>query len=115
MILLKNVHDSTEMHQRGRFVIEDSISFQGFKNGNYWNGWECPVFTKEVSEKILNRFMRKQDEAFYDKEKDAFIVRFFECKDEEPEVFEGTDIVVGGQTYHVYGIGSFSWCWDEVK
>lgn len=115
MIILKNEHNSQKPYRAGKFYIDEGPLFNGFKNENYWNGWECPVFIKEEAEKVLKEFMREEDEAYYDQERDAFVVRFVESDEEDTEYFEGFDIKVEDETHRVYGIGAFSWCWDEKE
>ena len=35
---------------------------------------------------------------------------------DDPEIFEGLDILCSdGVTRHMYNIGGWSWCWDEVE
>lgn len=37
---------------KGKFQIEDGPIYEGYTNGNHWNGWACPYFTREVADQI---------------------------------------------------------------
>ena len=88
-----------------RFDIEDSASYKGFKaEGLYWNGWECPFFTKEVAEQILNDF--EADWIFVDN-------TFYVCwegdgPNDEPEEYG----MVLKDGIELWSIGGFAWCWQ---
>lgn len=68
-----------------------------------------------MAEKILQSVKRENDDIYFDAELDAFVIRFDECEEEETEYYMGEDIMVDGESYHVYDIGSFSWRWDEYE
>lgn len=82
----------------------------GQHRGAKWNGWACPLFTREQGREVMEQ-LRDQggvDRAEYDPDRDAFVVRFAELADEPPEVFP-TDDDTG-----LYPIGAGSWCWHVV-
>lgn len=57
--------------------------YTGFTYGERWNGWECPFFTYEECEKIINAInLLEFDFAKYDKNNDRFIV-IFDCNVEK--------------------------------
>lgn len=98
--------------------------FEGYTLGQHWNGWACPFFTKEVGMQVVEEFEKFNDKegwgkgykAWYDKEKDAFcFVDPNSTEEDDPEIYEGHDIVFENKTLHVYPIGSFGWVWDEVR
>lgn len=37
---------------KGKFQIEDGPIYEGYTNGNHWNGWACPYFTREAADEI---------------------------------------------------------------
>lgn len=114
MLIPRNEFHSTEPYRKAIFRIDDGVAYGGFKTENYWNGWECPVFTKEVAEEILRNSKTEGDIYRYDEKKDVYTVLFADYPKEEMEIYEGKDIEVEGEVLHVYGIGAMSWCWDEV-
>ena len=50
--------------------------FIGYTNGEHWNGWACPRFTKDVADKIVE-LQNKGDgcKATYDEEVDAYLFK----------------------------------------
>lgn len=115
MLTIRNEFRSTVPHRKAVFQIDDSSKFEGFKTENYWNGWECPSFTKEVAEAILREFCVNGTTYRYDEKVDAYYVQFEGQPEEEMDEFTGGNIVVDGKAIHVYNIGAFGWCWHEVK
>lgn len=100
--------------KKSLFTIDgvDAI-FEGYTEGRYWNGWDCPYFTKEVGMQIVRVFnnqtpMLEDEYMRYDENIDAFI-RKDACYD-EPEMFHGLDI----DGLHLYPIGTASWIWDDL-
>lgn len=96
-------------------IIEKNVYIEAFgtfpaltQEGVYWNGFECPYFTKEVADKIMESVNKYGDtiSMSYDKEEDAYI--YFE-EGHENERFPSME--VEGQKY--YAIGAFSWTWTE--
>jgi hypothetical protein len=37
---------------KSKFQIEDGPIYEGYTNGNHWNGWACPYFTRQIAEQI---------------------------------------------------------------
>lgn len=99
-----------------RFYIdeayEESDTFSGYTFNRYWNGWQMPMFTKEVAEEVCNKYCDGEYSTWkFDKERDAFVIS--KADDEENEVYEGFDIQTENGNIHVYDIGSGNWIWDE--
>ena len=99
--------------RKTRFVICDNEkSYEGYTDGRLWNGWECPWFTKEVTEEIMRDLNKEGIETKYDLQTDAYIV---ECESSEPDVFDGSDVKTEDGIQHLYPIGAWCWIWDEVQ
>lgn len=84
--------------------------FEGYTQGQYWNGWACPYFTKEVAETIMNANNKCADVDFrmsYNADTDTFSRPYDE---EEVEEFKGIDI----DGLHLYPIGTMCWIWDDL-
>lgn len=89
-------------------------TFEGFAKDEDWNGWGCPYFTFEQSQKVLKihnvlrSLIEQKDLAYYDSAADAFI--FPANGEDEPEIFAA--IITEGQKY--YPVGAFCWIWEEL-
>lgn len=86
--------------------------FDGFTKNESWNGWKCPYFSFEKSQKTLkiyNEFqlITGQDNiAYYDFTQDAFVFPDTESE----EIYSA--ITDKGQKY--YPIGAFAWIWEQA-
>lgn len=98
--------------RKSLFTIDSfNAIFEGYTQGQHWNGWACPYFSKKVADEI----MRINNESYcgvayqmrYDKEQDAFIQ---EEGCDEPYVIKGIDI----DGMHLYPIGTMNWIWDDL-
>ena len=92
---------------KGKFQIEDGPIYNGYTNGNHWNGWACPWFTKEVADKIATEV--NADAPYctmhYDKANDAFVYKA-----------EGDDeCIYKANTQGLYPIGNGDWRWDNLR
>lgn len=108
-----------EVARKTTFGILEDEAYEGFTYNRYWNGWEMPMFEKEV----VMQIMKKTSEDFsdiqltYDEVQDTF---FYHCEsddeDVEPYGEKGHDILdEDGNIHHVYDIGAGSWVWEEVE
>jgi hypothetical protein len=104
--------------EKARFNIDaipDTV-FEGYSDGDTWNGFACPYFEKDVAEHVLRASVRNGYSWTYDADRDAFIVRSIQDPpDYEPEEFLGQSIMVNGQKITVYGIGAYFWIWGMVE
>lgn len=98
--------------RKTRFVIEDGEIYEGFTYNQHWNGWEMPMFEREIAEKILKDC---EDLEFkYDNETDTFTFKSEYEDDDCEETEKGHDILAdNGKVYHVYDIGAGNWIWSE--
>jgi hypothetical protein len=87
--------------------------------GEFWNGWACPYFTKEQAYVFAAmwhaRFYKKtwsRKKLFtFDAANDIY--SFFDPENEEIEAVKGADrLGPDGATIHVYAIGSHGWTWS---
>jgi hypothetical protein len=97
----------------------DSIlrqTFEGYTQGASWNGWACPYFERTIAERVLRASEANNYNWRYDSESDAFIVQSKDDpEDYDPEVFNGVKINIADMEIVVYGIGAFSWVWEEIS
>ena len=92
-----------------RFAIEslgDEV-FEGFTQGETWNGWARPYFTFKQAQRIVEAHRARGAKAWYDEAQYAF---GFEISPDEVDAFPGE--VVEGQT--LYPIGAGCWIWEEA-
>ena len=88
--------------------------FVGYTNGELWNGWACPRFTKEVADKIVELHNHSDGcKATYDEETDTYY--FYFDGDDEPYEHKGFDADTVDGVKHLYDIGAWCWIWDEIE
>ena len=79
--------------------------------GMRWNGWACPMFTREQGECL--QFEEWTGASIrYDADQDAFVVSNA-VEPGEDEVFPATVREIDGEPVTLYPIGTMSWCWDD--
>lgn len=107
---------TTRKFQRAQFSIDSlpEMTFEGFTDGEMWNGWACPYFTHNIARSVLQA---SQDNGYtwsFEAETDTFAVRHRDDpEDYEPERFEAIRINIENESFVVYGIGAFSWTWEN--
>lgn len=101
--------------KKGLFTIDDlEINYVGYHNDDSWLGWACPCFEKDVViEMLKDDFM--QCCYSYSYENDTFILKPNEGFGDDVEEYKGFDIMFNDEIKHVYAIGAYIWCWDEVE
>ena len=92
---------------KSKFQIEDGPIYDGYTNGNHWNGWACPWFTKEVADQIA---MEVNADApyctmHYDKVNDAFV---YKANGDDECVYKANE-------KGLYPIGNGYWRWDDLS
>jgi hypothetical protein len=85
----------------------------GWTRGEHWNGWECPRFEKPEAMAIMAAQAEFGGKGQYDEATDTFVLEL-EGYD-EPDKYPGTDIETPEGVKHVYALGAWAWCWDEVE
>lgn len=100
---------------RAEFSIDalENAKFEGFTDGDSWNGWACPYFTRETAEAVLKASEKNGFTWQYDNESRSFLVQHSnDPQDYEPERFSAMSILVNGAEHVVYAIGAYSWVWE---
>lgn len=101
--------------RRAKFSLEmlEDISFEGFTAGDSWNGWDCPYFARETTERVLKASEKNNYRWSYDDKSDSFLVKHIDDPDDfEAEKFGGISIMVDGHKTMVYAVGAYSWTWE---
>jgi len=100
----------TALFHRERFTLADSeASFDGWSNGELWNGWAMPRFELAVCREILKSLGDVQ--ARFEEEADAFVT----VSNGEEETWPAEQIAISdGSQVKVYPLGAGSWIWEEA-
>jgi hypothetical protein len=105
--------------RKSRFSLDDSPAWEGYADGETWNGFSCPCFeTKtaiEIAKYVVNLYRNSPEVRGnwnYDPHADTLKIV---TEPYESETFGGNDITVDDKTVHVYAIGAYNWCWYEVS
>lgn len=95
-------------YRPAQYSIDGGQAYSGHSTGRRWNGWECPLFTREVAEQILSDAGLKFD---YLAESDQFrVLNEYAHPEEDPcEYAQGIEHA-GVRLYPIMD----GWCWDEV-
>ena len=85
---------------------KEVLTYKGWSNPLYtWNGFQCPVFDKETTERILTeaeyRFRYEGEKLFYNDGE------YFD----DIEV-EHTKAIIDGEEKIFYGLGTYLWTWE---
>ena len=88
-------------------------AYIGYTSGRLWNGWATPYFEKDEAIRVAEgnnetaEFPMQYDEVY-----DQFYILDTETGD--LETWKGEDIRTTEGIKHLYGIGAYSWIWDEA-
>ncbi len=90
--------------------------FPGYTSGDTWNGWACPYFEQKVATEVLEASRANGYKWEYEPNNDLFRVRSIDDpEDYGPEEFGAQTIHFQGREVKVYGIGAYSWIWEECQ
>ena len=101
------------MHKAIFTIGEYPKAYIGYTSGKLWNGWATPYFELAEAKRVAEGFNETAEYPMeYDNIYDQFYILDMETK--ELETWKGEDIQTTEGIKHLYGIGSYSWVWDEV-
>lgn len=101
------------MHKAIFTIGECPKAYIGYTSGKLWNGWATPYFEKEEAIRVAEGFNECAEFPMqYDEVYDQFYVLDTETSD--LETWKGEDILTNEGIKHLYGIGAYSWVWDEA-
>ena len=88
-------------------------AYIGYTSGKRWNGWATPYFELEEAKRVAEG---NNEMAEYPIEYDEVYDQFYILDKEtaELETWKGEDIRTAEGIKHLYGIGAYSWIWDEA-
>jgi len=102
------------------WIYPNGMTFEGWTNGDRWNGWECPEFEFDEAVRYMMAQTRTAEDKpewllkpiAYNRKLDAFVVEN-EGEDGD-EAWPATVILLpDGTSLKTYGIGAYCWTWYE--
>ena len=86
----------------------------GYTTGTRWNGWATPYFEVDEALNIMEEFNASDPEfpIIYDKETDTFSIE--EIGGGNGDEWKGTNYATDEGIKHLYGIGAYSWVWEDT-
>jgi hypothetical protein len=103
--------------RKSLFAIENWLGpFAGWTADQYWNGWACPYFERDIAMQMVdtwNRLTSRSETftAWYDEDRDQFC---FASTEAERDCFASQIIDAGNRQLTVYAIGAYAWVWQET-
>lgn len=103
------------MLKKNVFVMGDfKYPHIGYTNGDDWNGWATPYFEIDEALAIMQEY-NAEDHDFpmvYNKETDTFTID--EMGGFDSYSWKGINCKTEEGIKHLYGIGAYSWIWDDI-
>ena len=88
-------------------------AYIGYTSGRLWNGWATPYFEKAEAIKVAEGFNETAEFPMqYDEVYDQFYILDTDTGD--LKTWRGEDCTTDKGIKHLYGIGAYSWVWDEA-
>jgi hypothetical protein len=99
------------LFRRKQFTLAESEqTFEGWTNGQVWNGWSMPRFEYRVGVEIL-RFIQAEG-ARFELQSDAFVTI---SQDGEQEIWQAEEITISdGSRIKAYPVGAGAWMWEVL-
>lgn len=97
------------------FTIGDyENAYVGYTDGSKWNRWATPYFTYLTALEVMYDYNECAGEEImkYDPIYDQFYI--LDKESEELEVWKGKQYATEEGIVCLYGIGAYSWVWDEI-
>ena len=88
-------------------------AYIGYTSGKRWNGWATPYFEFEEAQRVAEGFNECAEYPIqYDEVYDQFYI--LDNESGELEKWPGEGIHTADGIKKLYGIGAYSWVWDEI-
>lgn len=85
--------------------FDNGVKFPCYSNGNLWNGWGVPFFTRLTID-LMSATSSYDNVTWVDG-------KLMIAEDDEIHEISPTQLL--GVDEPVYGLGAESWCWDQVE
>ena len=93
-------------------IGEVADAYIGYTSGRLWNGWATPHFEIEEALRVMQSFNETAEYPMkYDDVYDQFYI--LDTETTELEAWKGENCITTEGIKHLYGIGAYSWVWDE--
>lgn len=101
------------MHKNVFTIDGFGYAYIGYTSGKLWNGWATPHFEFAEAIEVMHNYNECAENLMqYDEVYDQFYI--FDKETAEFEMWEGEDYNTDNGIKHLYGIGAYSWVWDEI-
>ena len=101
------------MHKAVFTIGEYPKAYIGYTSGRLWNGFATPYFELAEAKRVAEGFNEAAEYPMqYDEVYDQFYI--LDTETTELEKWKGEDIHTEEGIKHLYGIGAYSWVWDEA-
>lgn len=101
------------MHKAVFTIGEEPKAYIGYTSGKLWNGWATPHFELAEAKRVAEGFNETAEFPMqYDEVYDQFYILDTDTTD--LETWKGEDVQTEEGIKHLYGIGAYSWVWDEA-
>ena len=89
-------------------------TYVGYTDGSKWNGWATPYFTYLTALEVMYDYNEcvGEERMKYDPIYDQFYI--LDKESGELEVWKGKQYATEEGIVCLYGIGAYSWVWDEI-
>ena len=90
-------------------------AYIAYTAGARWNGWAVGYFEKDEAIRVMQGYNQSAEEPMvYNEASDSFII-WHDNDGLDYEYWKGEDIQTEDGIKHLYGIGAYSWVWDNAK
>lgn len=88
-------------------------AYIGYTSGKRWNGWATPYFALDEAKRVAEGFNEcAENPIFYNEESKTFYT--FGTDSISAEMWKEETVQTEEGIKHLYGIGAYSWVWDEA-
>ncbi len=87
----------------------------GYTRGDRWNGWATPYFEIDEALAVMKEFNSCDPEfpILYNEKTDTFTIE--EIGGGNGDYWKGTNYQTEDGIKHLYGIGAYSWVWEDTN
>lgn len=102
------------MHKKLFTIDGFKYAYIGYTDGSRWNGWATPYFEKEEAMEVMKGYNEcAESPMFYNEEYDTFY--HFGTEGNSGEMWRGEKCKTAEGIKTLYGIGAYSWVWDDTN